>query len=150
MPRSKKPTETIYGIEITKPFSREMYDHNNMVAEEMKANGERTSEELYEFENSSQEFTTTAGRIMEIINSIPGENNYLQYDATTKSYIAKALNNYVRDKVLSPRIKNSLAARMRPYTLIMQEKFPELNNDKLAQKKWKLNADEIFYLGDYY
>ena len=38
MPRSKKPNKTQYGIEITKPFSKEMYDHNNMVAEEMKAN----------------------------------------------------------------------------------------------------------------
>ena len=28
----------IYGIEITKPFSKEMYDHNNKVASEMKAN----------------------------------------------------------------------------------------------------------------
>ena len=28
----------IYGIEITKPFSREMYDHNDKVASEMKAN----------------------------------------------------------------------------------------------------------------
>ena len=27
-----------YGIEITKPFSKEMYNHNDMVAEEMKAN----------------------------------------------------------------------------------------------------------------
>ncbi len=38
MSRSKKPTEQKYGIQITKPFSKEMYDHNNMVAKEMKEN----------------------------------------------------------------------------------------------------------------
>jgi len=27
-----------YGIEITKPFSKEMYDHNDKVADEMKKN----------------------------------------------------------------------------------------------------------------
>ena len=38
MPRSKKPNEIKYGIEITKPHSQEMYDHNDMVATEMKTN----------------------------------------------------------------------------------------------------------------
>ena len=33
-----KKTHTKYGIEITKPFSKEMYDHNDRVAEEMKRN----------------------------------------------------------------------------------------------------------------
>ena len=38
MARAKKPAEVKYGIEITKPHSQEMYDHNDMVATEMKAN----------------------------------------------------------------------------------------------------------------
>ena len=38
MARAKKPAEVKYGIEITKPHSQEMYDHNDMVAAEMKAN----------------------------------------------------------------------------------------------------------------
>ena len=38
MRKTKKSPEIKYGIEIRKPWSREMYDHNNMVAEEMKAN----------------------------------------------------------------------------------------------------------------
>ena len=33
-----KKIESKYGIEITKPWSKEMYDHNEKVAEEMKAN----------------------------------------------------------------------------------------------------------------
>ena len=36
MPKVKKSPEIKYGIEITKPHSKEMYDHNEMVAEEMK------------------------------------------------------------------------------------------------------------------
>lgn len=33
-----KELETKYGIKITKPFSKEMYDHNDQVAHEMKMN----------------------------------------------------------------------------------------------------------------
>ena len=36
--RKKKEPTFAYGIEITKPFSKEMYDHNDKVAKEMKAN----------------------------------------------------------------------------------------------------------------
>ena len=38
MARAKKPAEVKYGIEITKPHSQEMYDHNDMVAAEIKKN----------------------------------------------------------------------------------------------------------------
>ena len=38
MSKAKKSPEIKYGIEITKPWSKEMYDHNEKVAEEMKAN----------------------------------------------------------------------------------------------------------------
>tara|TARA_R100000700_G_C3149273_1_gene128451 strand:- start:537 stop:1028 length:492 start_codon:yes stop_codon:yes gene_type:complete len=38
MARSKKSNEIKYGIEITKPHSQEMYDHNDMVSAEMKQN----------------------------------------------------------------------------------------------------------------
>ena len=32
----KKKSEIKYGIEITKPHSKDMYNHNDMIAEEMK------------------------------------------------------------------------------------------------------------------
>ena len=38
MPKLKKPNQFKYGIEITKPHSQEMYDHNDMVSAEMKQN----------------------------------------------------------------------------------------------------------------
>jgi len=38
MKKSKKVRTKKYGIEITKPFSKAMYDHNDLVAEEMKKN----------------------------------------------------------------------------------------------------------------
>ena len=37
MPRSKKAPIYKYGLEITKPFSKAMYDHNDQVADEMRA-----------------------------------------------------------------------------------------------------------------
>jgi len=36
MRKAKKSPEIKYGIEITKPHSQEMYEHNEMVAKEMK------------------------------------------------------------------------------------------------------------------
>ncbi len=38
MPKTKKAPTYQYGIEITKPFSKDMYSHNDTVAEEMKRN----------------------------------------------------------------------------------------------------------------
>jgi len=38
MPRTKKEPVYQYGIEITKPHSKAMYDHNDLVADEMKNN----------------------------------------------------------------------------------------------------------------
>jgi len=38
MPKIKKKPEVKYGIQITKPFSKDMYGHNDMVAKEMKSN----------------------------------------------------------------------------------------------------------------
>ena len=38
MRKAKKSPKVQYGIEITKPWSKEIYDHNDMVSEEMKKN----------------------------------------------------------------------------------------------------------------
>ena len=38
MPKVKKSPKFQYGIEITKPHSKEMYDHNDMVNSLMKKN----------------------------------------------------------------------------------------------------------------
>ena len=42
-----KPIEKKYGIEITKPFSKEMYDHNNQVAKDMRVNVEYEIRDAY-------------------------------------------------------------------------------------------------------
>jgi hypothetical protein len=38
MRKAKKSPKVQYGIEITKPWSKEMYDHNDIVSDEMKKN----------------------------------------------------------------------------------------------------------------
>ena len=38
MPKTKKTNPIHFGIEVTKPHSKEMYTHNNKVAEELKSN----------------------------------------------------------------------------------------------------------------
>ena len=38
MSKAKKSPKVQYGIQITKPWSKEMYDHNDIVSDEMKKN----------------------------------------------------------------------------------------------------------------
>ena len=45
MPKIKKKPEIKYGIEITKPHSKRMYKHNDIVAEEMRSN---VAHEIYD------------------------------------------------------------------------------------------------------
>ena len=47
MPRTKKAPVYYHGIEITKPFSREMYKHNDSVAKDMRVNIEYKIRESY-------------------------------------------------------------------------------------------------------
>jgi hypothetical protein len=47
MPRAKKEPTYEYGIEITKPWSKEMYDHNNKVLEIAKQNIQAALDKAY-------------------------------------------------------------------------------------------------------
>ena len=68
MPRSKKPNEIKYGIEITKPHSQEMYDHNDMVAAEMKQNiHAKWSELIKPFKNEMYDFWSTISEGADIV-----------------------------------------------------------------------------------
>ena len=42
-----KEAKIKYGIKITKPFSKEMYDHNNQVAKDMRVNVEYEIRDAY-------------------------------------------------------------------------------------------------------
>ena len=47
MPRAKKQPKYEYGIEITKPWSQEMYAHNNKVLEIAKQNVQTALDKAY-------------------------------------------------------------------------------------------------------
>tara|TARA_R110000851_G_scaffold180041_1_gene327212 strand:+ start:5270 stop:5818 length:549 start_codon:yes stop_codon:yes gene_type:complete len=67
--RAKKKNETRYGIEITKPFSNDMYSHNDMVAEEMKHNITSVwADEMIEF-NKTDEWPSDGNSKMHTIQS---------------------------------------------------------------------------------
>lgn len=48
---TKKKNSVKYGIEITKPWSKEMYDHNDKVSEIVKQNIERALFEIFKDED---------------------------------------------------------------------------------------------------
>tara|TARA_X000001382_G_scaffold127179_1_gene114709 strand:+ start:111 stop:599 length:489 start_codon:yes stop_codon:yes gene_type:complete len=61
----KKKNEIKYGIEITKPHSKDMYSHNDMVAKEMKFNiRDAWANEVIKF-NATDEWPTE-GKIVDI------------------------------------------------------------------------------------
>ena len=124
---------------------------DRQITADMAADGELSQNQANEYLESQNNYMHSADRLFKIISSIPDKNiNTLLMDANIGSYLQTAVHNWSRDKVLRPRVKNALAGRMRPYDPQLQKKFPELNDDKLAMKKYGLKADEIFYLGDYY
>jgi len=67
--RSKKAPTFKYGIEITKPFSKEMYNHNDAVAKEMRSNIRHAwYNEVIKF-NANDEWPTE-GKIVDIQKSV--------------------------------------------------------------------------------
>ena len=83
------------------------------------------------------DFHGTADVLIKNAAALKEEAFPIFFDKYTEPYIEKALRGFVADKVFKPRAENSLTARMRPYDVYMQKKFPELNT-----------RDDIFYLGD--
>ena len=69
MSKSKKTPIFKYGIEITKPFSKTMYDHNEICAREMRSNIRHAwSNEVIKF-NAKDEWPTE-GKIVDIQKSV--------------------------------------------------------------------------------
>ena len=67
--KSKKAPTFKYGIEITKPFSKTMYDHNEICAKEMKFNiRDAWANEVIKF-NADDEWPTE-GKIVDIQKSV--------------------------------------------------------------------------------
>jgi len=69
MSKSKKTPIIKYGIEITKPFSKAMYDHNDLVVEEMKLNiASIWADEMIKF-NKTDEWPSDGNSKMHTIQS---------------------------------------------------------------------------------
>ena len=67
----KKEKKVVYGIEITKPWSKEMYDHNEMVAEAVRILvTQRWENELNAFEETLGEFAEDVEWISEAPKSL--------------------------------------------------------------------------------
>jgi len=65
MQKSKKAPTLQYGIEITKPFSKQMYNHNDQVAEDMKSNIRHAwANEVIKFNGSDEWPAGTSDKIV--------------------------------------------------------------------------------------
>ena len=84
------------------------------------------------------DFYSTADNIIKNLATIK-EGYPMFFDKYTKDYVLTALDRYAAERVLRPKMKNSIMARMRPYDKALYDKFPDLNT-----------RDDIFYLGDLY
>ena len=89
MPKLKKSPIFKYGIEITKPFSKAMYAHNDKVATEMRANIHKVwKEELDKFHIDDE--WPAEGKIVDIQKSIQAigyGDGYIMDDVNHNFYV---------------------------------------------------------------
>ena len=89
MPKLKKSPIFKYGIEITKPFSKAMYAHNDGVATEMRANIHKVwKEELDKFHIDDE--WPAEGKIVDIQKSIQAigyGDGYIMDDVNHNFYV---------------------------------------------------------------
>jgi len=106
---------------------------------EMSRNeGENSGTQAEEQSRNLVDFYSTADNIIKHLSKM--EDAYpMFFDKYTKDYVHTSIDRFVAERVLRPKMKNAIVARMRPYDKSLQEKFPELNK-----------KDDIFYLGDLY
>jgi len=113
MPKKK---EIKYGIQITKPFSKDMYSHNDMVAEEMKRNiKDAWANEVIKFMRDDE--WPTEGKIVDIQKGVcaVGYGDGFTIDEVQKDFLQELDNmanwqlheeySYMSFKNLVPRTR---------------------------------------------
>ncbi len=81
MSRTKKAPTYQYGIEITKPFSQKMYDHNNAIALEMKRHIVSEIHKAYSQEMGTEESADKdSGKLHKIASTFTGYQFGDEYD----------------------------------------------------------------------
>ena len=100
--------------------------------------------------NNIADFTSTAENIIKHASALEMPAMPLFLGKYTKGYVEQVVNKWLTDRVFRPKVKNSIKSRMRPYDKWLVEKFPELNNDDLAMKKYGVPAEELVFLGELY
>ena len=126
----------------------EILKTNKTQIETLMGEGEMSSNNS-EAVKSAIDFNGTADNIIKHAAALKKPAISLLFDKYTRPYVENALNKFVANRVSKPKIKNSMKARIRPYDKFIQEKIPELNNDKEAMKKFGVTAEDLFFLDNY-
>ena len=98
------------------------------------------------------DFTSASNRILNLKALRQRKLGYsIYFHPSVKTFTEKTISNWVKRQLMKPKVGNSLVARTRPYEkFYMQHEFPELDNNDAAQRKWGLNADQIYMLDNAY
>ena len=126
----------------------EILKTNKTQIETLMGEGEMSSNNS-EAVKSAIDFNGTADNIIKHAAALKKPAISLLFDKYTRPYVENALNKFVANRVSKPKIKNSMKARIRPYDKFIQEKIPELNNDKEAMKKFGVTAEDLFFLDNF-
>ena len=149
IPKIQKILQTAGQEKLATEMLKEILRVNKTSINELRAAGEESGTQSEETMKIMHSFSGTADNIIKYASAI--KDGYpIFFDKYTKNYVTKSIDSYIRDRVLSPRVLNSLEARMRPYDKDLLITFPEFNDDAIAMKKHNRKADEIFMLGDLY
>ena len=137
---------------LAQKFFQRIIKINEENIDSLVASGEMTNREANEAVGALTDFTSAVNNIYKNAFAVAKKHDANIYsvffDKATRKYTNQSLRNFIVDAIATPRIHNSAMTRMRINTQEFDKMFPELNDDALAQKRYKLNSDEIFYLGE--
>ena len=124
----------MYGIEITKPHSKEMYAHNDKIAEEMKRNIISEIHLAYSQEMGTEEATNEDnGRLHKIASTFTGYQFGDEYDfdgmkdeainilANISNWQLHEEYSYLCQKGIVPKLKQSMLGHKTPFFVYYTE-----------------------------
>ena len=91
----------------------EIMKTNKKAIEELGAEGEKSGNEFMQELNAQVDFNGTADTIVKLAGSLKEPAYSLLFDKYTKRYIEDSIDNFIAERVLKPKIKNSMKGRMR-------------------------------------
>ena len=127
----------------------EILKTNKTAIESLKGEGEMSGNESMEEVRASIDFNGTADNIIKHAAALKKPAVSLLFDKYPRPYVERAINKFIAERVLKPKLKNSMKGRIRIFDKGLQKDLPEGYDDAIAMKKHGVKSDELFFADQY-